>query len=144
MVRLLNGDEDAGVHSIRVNAHRENVEISDPETLGYLNAALRKAVREGYSSQRPYNCWTILEIHLGTGESLDARVNSSTGARLKSGWGAMFGAWMPIPPALLEEGFSLLITDDWFAGDFVHYWVPLTADRPIGLQAMLESYHLPH
>ena len=143
MVRLLNGDENAAVRSIRINPCRENVEISDSKTLRYLNAAFRKAVREGYSSQRPYNCWVIVDVDLGTGEALEARVDSSTGARLKSGWGAMFGAAMSVPPALLEEGFSLLITDDRFLGDFIHYWIPLTSDCPVGMQKLLECYHSP-
>jgi hypothetical protein len=104
---LLRGDTDVAIASLTINDRGSDIEITDPESIRYLNAAFRSAIHEGYVPK-----------HQG-GQSFYADIS----------FGSIGSARTVFHPSDVEDGIIIgYPLGGW--DDAQYYWIALPEPRP--------------
>ena len=111
--RLLDGDESLRFRRFGVSGHGQEFEVQRPESLAYLTAAFRQAVKEGHVPSHTGTSW-LVRVSFGS--------CSSTQLALR------------VP----EDGSGLTVgVEVAFGDDLVYYWVAFPEPMPSEVHRML-------
>jgi hypothetical protein len=117
--RLLRGDNQVAVVSVRISGQNQLIELADPESMQYLTLAFLAAQKDGY-----------IPVHIGATYSAEMR--------LSPGGTVTIGFYVPGDADGLTVSYPLDSFDDP-----TYYWVPFSKPMPGPVSTAIERMRNP-